>query len=208
MAVAGKDRVKASRIRKKGANATADDARWLADYERSRSPQGAHVAAARAPAPPRAAPAPAPPRSSAPEPEPFRVIDFGAPDERAQPGDAQAHDEHDAPACEIKDCPRCAAVKGAMVCGTTGERVWPMMSDDGAEGIAAGVLGGIALLARFLGGRDVKPERAEVKALGRAIQRFIYKRAGWAGAGDDVIALAFLLTMFATRAYNAPKLPG
>lgn len=214
------ERSKAARIRKavlSGA-ATADQMTWLESYD-------AHTAPV---VPPHARPAtrrevvstatdsrfangenaPAVTNGQATAadnvPEGHVVIDFGAPQAPSQStAMVIAHDTSTCPAGP--DCPRCRAVKGAIVCGTTGERVWPKMTEEGARGMAAMLLGGIALIARMFG-KNIVPSEAEIIQTGKALRETIYQRAGALGAHDDFYALGFALLAFGARAYNAPPI--
>jgi hypothetical protein len=199
---------------------TPEERLWLdayqAHHKRGRPPQivqapaAAPDAAPAAPADagtfsgvaePAAAPAAAPAAPPAADPSAgFRVIDFGAP---PQSGTALV------PAgsgCPIKDCPRCKDIRAIQTCAVTGEPVYPQMSDDGARGIAAGILGIACIVARMFG-RAVQPEKSEVEALARAVKEASYRRAGWVGGYDDLAALAFVLGAFALRAHRSPALP-
>lgn len=210
MAASQAERSKAARIRKAilDGKATPEQIAWIESYD-------AHTAPA---VPPHARPAPrrevvsepvrpAPPVTNgqapaADVPEGHVVIDFGAPQPAAQ-SIVLAHDTSACPAGP--DCPRCRAVKGAIMCATTNERVWPKMTVDGAKGMAASILGFVCLVARMFG-KQITPTEQEITQLGMALRETIYQRAGALGANDDMYALAFAALSFGARLYNAPTI--
>ena len=227
------DRVRASRLRKKTAP-TPEERAWLDAYELAhpprvrviRSPPASERAHHPALSPPAAAstqadslpptvpdgaPAPAPAGgpapstvSTPPEATAWRTIDFGA---AQAPGTAIVPAE----ACKIPDCPACRRVKGAAaICPSTGERVWPPMSEEGARAMAAAMLGVIAVVVRV--GRRiatgveapmVTPTATEIASMGRALRETAYRRASYMGAGDDLFALAWAVGAFGMRAARA-----
>lgn len=193
MTATAAERVRAARLRKK-ATMTEDERAWLASYE------AAHPRARRAPSTPTATPTSTLPTASSapPEESAYRILDFGDP--ATAPSTSMTH-----AACTIPDCPKCKMRASMLVCGTTGELVAPRMTEDGARGLAAAILGACSFIARLFG-RHVSPQADEVRALGRAIREAAYRRsAAWASSYDDVLAVAFVLGTFAMRAASAPK---
>lgn len=216
MAASDADRNRASRIRKKGNLAIQEERDWLRLYEANRAPtvfkaRPLQAAPATAPIP---SPSPAQPvaterhlRLVPPPPAGHVDIDFGRPQDSAAPPGQHIAPIHHGGACPAgPDCPRCRAVAGAIQCGTTGERVWPKMTEDGARGMAGALLGMIALVARMFG-KDVSVTAEETNRLAMALRETIYQRAGAMGAGDDLYALGWILLLFGAKVYQAPRLP-
>lgn len=199
MSATAAERVKAARLRKLARPLSAQESAWLADYERAHPRARAAVQAS-----PEAPEAAAPPPSSQAESE-WRVIDFGAAPESPGTELAVASETHEGATCPIPDCPSCRKAQGGMICATTGDRIWPKMSEEGAKGLASSILGIAAIIARMFG-RDVVPQKAEIESLARAVRESAYRRASWAGASDDLFALAFCLGAFGMRVMNAPRL--
>lgn len=204
-AASASERVRAARLRKLARPLTPPERAWLDTYERAHprartAPSPAVVDAA--PDPSTAPSSTAAPSPSSPAEASFKVLDFSEPAELATVGE---HDQGEGGACPIPDCPACRRAQGGMVCTTTGARIWPKMSEDGARGLASSLLGIAALLARFMG-KDVTPTKQEIDSLAKAVREAAYRRASWAGAGDDIFALAFVLGAFGMRAMNAPPL--
>lgn len=212
------DRNRASRYRKMaggrhGLRAPTDAERaWLAQYEASRDPKHMtppqrHAAPYQAPPPaspptveaptspgPSMVPAPGPaaPRTPDPHAAPpdWTVIDFGTPEGPRQTS-----------LCSIPDCPACRAATGPATCGVTGRRVWPPMSEAGAEGLARILLGLIGVVARVVRKEPVPPPTdRDVKQVARALREVALRRASWVGAFDDLIALGAGVTMYTRRA--------
>lgn len=198
------DRSRAARARKAvmGGKATSEQMTWLEAYDARAAPA----------VPPHARQRPVVHSATLPVtngqtdislPDGHVVIDFGAP--QAAPSSMVV--AHDTSTCAAgPDCPRCRAVRGAIQCSTTGERVWPKMTVDGARGMAAMILGGICLVARMVFGKNVTPSQEEIAKMGDALRETIYQRAGALGAHDDMYALGFCLLSFGARVYNAPRI--
>lgn len=212
------ERTKASRLRKlaKERTLTPSEREWLDAYERTR----ASVAAQRPKPPPvpDASPAPVPTgdvsspaasasaagpgEASAAEKPHEHVIDFGA------PTDTKLATLPEAPTCAIPDCPACAKARGGgLTCLTTGEKVYPRMSEEGAKGMAAGLLNVLALVIsigkRIATGKPapiVSPMPHEIELTGKALREAIYRRASYMGQGDDLMALAWAIGSFGMRA--------
>lgn len=216
------DRSRAARIRRKGNLAIAEEREWLSAYEAEKAPDIIRRPPGR---PPRIAPPAAPPATpvaggvspgpAAPErhlrivppppsidtPDGHVAIDFGAPVGGAIERMAPMHSV----SCSIPDCPRCRAAAGALVCQSTGEKVWPRMSEDGARGLAGALMGAVVLVARMLG-KDVVASQDEIERLAKALRETIYQRAGAMGAGDDLYAIGWIFLLFGVRVYQAPRL--
>lgn len=207
MAASQAERSKAARIRKAiaGGKATPEQMTWIENYDAHAAPA---IPPHARPAPPREVmPSAAPAVGAAPDiPEGHVLIDFGAaPQAPPTPGTSLVL-SHDTSICPAgPDCPRCRAVRGAIECATTGERVWPKMTEEGARGMAAMLLGGIAFVARLFG-KQIMPTEAEIAQTGKALRETIYQRAGALGAHDDMYALGFALLAFGARVYNAPTI--
>ena len=193
------ERVRAKRLRDKRAKGVAlsdDDATFLRDYEGTTRVTARVVEERRAEEAPRVT-------YVADEVKgevyaDFKPVSFDV----SEPSPSAPIEEH--AACGIVDCPRCRAVDNAPVCGTTGLKVYPRMSEESGKALAGVALTVTTIVARLFG-RVFKATEHDTKALGKALAEVIYRRAGWTGAVDDIIALAFVVGGLATRVYNAPK---
>lgn len=213
------ERTRASYIRRRlraGKKPRADLVKWLEEYDAARSSgRGAAAAAADANAHEGVRPGPGAGASVSAASDVGawgdvdfgfpRVVDFGSPDPGPTPR-TESGEPHDTSACPIKDCPKCKSVRGAMVCATTGERVWPRMTEHGAEGMAGGVLGMLVVLARVFLGRDVTILESETKALAKPLREIVFYYGGPVGAAGDFFALAGVLLGFGMRVAAAPRL--
>lgn len=203
--------------------ATAEQRAWYARYKPDRTdapvpppprqaapprpvpPPVEHVAPAHhvAPEPPPAEHRPEPPPPTANGWEP--IPDWGAKPENTAPLAPVS-------TCSIPDCPACRAATGPAICGTTGKRVWPPMSEAGAEGMAKGLLFIIGLVASVIRKEPVPPPTdRDIKQVGRALREVALRRASWVGAFDDLIALTAGISGYTRRALTEkapPSLPG
>lgn len=100
-------------------------------------------------------------------------------------------------------------MRGAQVCGETGRKVWPPMSEEGAEALAGTILAIIGLAIRFFrpDRRLIPPSKEERKQLGGALREMALRRASWMGAFDDLLAVAFGLSRYTMRALREPDAP-
>jgi hypothetical protein len=207
MAVTSTERAKATRIRRRLASGDIRDgeANWLDDYERRTS----GAPSRRAPPPPTSAPAPAlaPAPASTPTQDSGMVeLDFSSPGTASGDG-TETGSPSPQPKCTIANCPACKQESGALVCGSTGKRVWPPMSEAGAKAMASLVLAGLAFCLRFMreDRRIIPPTDREREQLAKAIREVAHRRASWVGAFDDLFALAFSLGAYTTRAIREPS---
>lgn len=127
-------------------------------------------------------------------------------DDDVDPFDDDDDAGDDTPRCP-PDCPGCrGAASGGRVCVTTGNRVFPPMTLDGARGLAQIVLNFIGLIVRFV--RDDKrlivPTDPEIDALAEAIREMCHRRASWVSAIDDLIAFGYNATRYTMRAVREP----
>jgi len=75
--------------------------------------------------------------------------------------------------------------------------------------MAAGILGALSLACRFV--RDdrqrIPPTEEEISALGRGLEKSVYRRFNSLGAYDDLLLVLGTIGMYAHRAMTAPA-PG
>jgi hypothetical protein len=109
--------------------------------------------------------------------------------------------------CQIPHCP-CKSNLGGQVCLTTGKIVWPPMDPEAAQGVAKGILTGIAFLGSFLreDRRVIKHTADDARTLGRAIQIMQTRRANWVGAIDDIIMIVAVVVAFGSRVMAEPTI--
>jgi hypothetical protein len=205
MAATQAERNRASRLRAKlraGNALSSDETRWLADYDGAPSsdPQPSpspHVATHAPPVHDAPPPQHAPPASSSAAPD--VLVDFGSPVTAIVPVAPTG------PRCSIKDCPECAKAKGGERCGTTGAVVHPPMDMDAALGLADMVNGAIGLLARMIrsdGATPPRPNDADRTRMARALQLFLYRRAGGTGQYGDILMMIGALGTYGARAFR------
>lgn len=222
MSASTKDRSRAARLRRAvraGRELSADDRAWLETYEASRSrkpkrsdapPEPSAAPVQTAPqtpsAPPSPGPEPAPQPAEPAEPADYIPIPVLGPEEPEKPPEAEPAKPDDG-GCKIPDCPKCKTVRGAQICATTGERVWPRMTPGGARAMASIILGIIGAAVRlFRADRQfIPPTKEERDDLAKAIEEVAYRRASWMGAFDDLLALGWALSAYGGRAMRAPS---
>jgi hypothetical protein len=189
------DRTRACRLRKRrsaGESLPDADTAWLREYE-------SETAVKYNAAPQTVS------RETEATPQVFVADDDFKPLSFDEPEKIQTQDELPHAACDIKDCPRCRAVDNAPVCATTGLKVYPRMTDDAAAALAGVGLAVVTIVARIFG-RAYKANESDVKRLGRALAEVIYRRSGWTGSVDDILALGFVVMGIGTAVMRAPKI--
>lgn len=125
----------------------------------------------------------------------------------SQPAPVQGQASATTGHCDIPDCPKCKAVAGAMTCGVTGENVWPPMSIEAAESMAAGLLYVLAIAFRFVR-RDkayIAPTDDEKRRLAMGIREMQIRRVSWFGAVSDLTLVGGALAGYSMRAMMTPE---
>jgi len=210
-AITPKARVKASRIRKKGDKATAEERHFLQRFDAekeklktTRKARSTEQPLTPAPAP-AMAPAPAVSDGGAPlepkgEQQAPSLLDFSGPANEAPKTDTK-------PTCNIPDCPACKQQRGALICQATNKKVWPPMSEAGAKALAGFLFFIVGRVIAFFrpDKRYVVPSDAERDQFAAALREVALRRASWIGAFDDLMAAVFALTRYGSRALNAPQ---
>lgn len=232
------EKQKAKRLRKREGALTPTERAWLDSYEQRVKPQQrTEQRKASWPAmnwtAPAAAPAPAAPAPVSKSPEAIQLdlsgpmVSFDAvpspspqappppsPQAPAPPPASSSTELAPPPPlpltgqqCQIPHCP-CKSNLGGQVCITTGKLVWPPMDPAAAEGVARGILSGIAFLGSFLreDRRVIKHTADDVRTLGRAIQIMQTRRANWVGAIDDIIMIVAVVFAFGSRVLAEPTM--
>lgn len=218
MAHSDADRNRAARIRKKGNLASPEERSFLSAFEAAKSPNVFRSRPLQAGPAPVSNPSPAPVQPVAAErhlrlvpPPPAGHVDIDFGHSATEPHTKEALEQiatvHGGVCPAGPDCPRCRAVAGAIKCGTTGERVWPKMTEDGARGLAGGILGAVVMIARMFGKDVSAPTQDEINRFAMALRDVIYNRAGAIGAHDDLYAIGWFVILFGVKIYQAPRLP-
>lgn len=219
-----RERDRAKRLRRKerlGKTLDTEQSDWLRAYERDRAEMRA-TRYGKPPAPPSPSPPQAPdsPPTPLPEPTAHRSPLTAAPSvppptspPRLVPlpsGFFDAHREPDAKpddkasACTIENCPHCKMKDAALVCGTTGAKVYSPMSDEEGQAAAALLLFVIGLvIALFKKKPSPRPTDREKRALGRATSDLVYRYANPAGQAAPFLAFGWALTSYAGRAVRS-----
>lgn len=145
----------------------------------------------------------------APLPIPPPAPNLGSGPSAPLPGDTAPGSVPTPHVCNVgKDCPACRSqTSGALVCSATGKKVWPPMSEAGAEAMAAVIFAGLGFVLQFFRDdrRIIMPSADERRMLAGALREVAYRRASWVGAVDDLFALFGALGRYTIRAMNEPQ---
>lgn len=116
---------------------------------------------------------------------------------------------HVASKCTISDCPRCRAVDGSQVCGTTGLRVWPPLSTESSYSAAALLFVVMSLGVKVVLRQPeaIVPTQQELDQMAAAIKIIAYRRFPSAGQWDDLLTFGWATFAFVKRAATARPLP-
>jgi hypothetical protein len=103
-------------------------------------------------------------------------------------------------------CPECQRARTQLSCTTTGRRVYPPMSDFGANGLAGIILAGMMFGAGVArpDHHRVEPTKWELEETAKAIRTVAYRRAPALGEVDDLLALGWLVANIGARMMREP----
>ncbi len=111
--------------------------------------------------------------------------------------------------CKIKDCPACSGRSrpGPQKCATTGEDVYPPLSQAAAEMLAGVLFAIIGLGIKIFRGTEAvhPPTEIQRKQLARGIIEITRRRAGWIAVYDDLLVAGWALGAYTRGAMAAPK---
>ena len=185
----GADRARASRIRAKGSNATADETSWLADFERKRAskPVGPE---------PTAPPAPTAPIDAAP-PMTGEIVERELPPIEAD----QPALEHD----EIGEPDRVIFYDDAAIDKPATKSEEAKITGFIATSTASSVFLMNKTAWSIFGDREhVEPTSEEMELMTKVIGSYA-ERYGWTRELDDALLLGTVLIAYNARCFRAPK---
>lgn len=212
MTATNAERAKAVRIRKKIANGKASDRDivWINNYEKAFPPD----------APKQQAPRENIQTEAITEQETETSVEtINEQTIESDPNDDEAEIESEPETsipdtsfhskCQIKDCPACAAAEGrdaGQVCGTTGEVVYPPISDETARIFALVFLIVIGIFISLKTKKEpVPPNDNEAKLLAKPIKNLAYKHMNSLGKNDDLMQLIAFSGAYTVRALRESK---
>lgn len=197
------DRSKAKRIRKKGANASDEEKKWLAEYE---APKPSQIGSDNTLAGEVEIPldeemgtdageptnAPNQPADDTPVLEPDHI---SAKPDVGRPGGTQ---------CGIPNCPKCAKAEGrraGQVCSVTGEVVFPPLSDGTARLFTSLIFFVVAVaVASQTKKKAPPPTEREMNEFAEPLKEVLYEEMNFLGAYDAPMRLVAALTGYYMRA--------
>jgi hypothetical protein len=109
--------------------------------------------------------------------------------------------------CDIPNCSGCRIAKGWPVCKATGLKVYPPMSENGAETAGNALLAGLMLLAR-MARKDhaaIEPTEFHKEAMRDGTKLMIERRMPAVAAYDDWLQVGGAAVGYFVHAVNAPN---